>query len=104
MYLSDLLDKEGTGKSIIKYDEEYRAPGRVHGECGVCLVEKELLINPCGDAFCGECWKTLVGLNWTDRNIYELFPLCPQEGCYHRTNYHLMEALWQHNPDLKGNF
>lgn len=33
-----------------------------------------------------------------------MFPLCQEEDCYHRTNYHLMEALWQHDQELLSSF
>jgi hypothetical protein len=43
-------------------------------------------------------------MSHSDRNVYELFPLCQQEGCYHRTNYHLMALLWTDEPALRKAF
>jgi hypothetical protein len=89
-YFDDLIDADSTGRNIIKYREDYLTPERKEGECPVCLTEGELLANACGHSFCRYCWKGHVSLNHTDRNLYELFPLCQEEDCYHRTNYHLM--------------
>lgn len=102
-YFDDLLDQEQTGRNVIKYKENYEV-NALFGECGVCLGDTELYNNACGHRFCKDCWINHVSLNHTDRNIYELFPLCQEEGCYERTNFHLMEVLWQDNPKVKTDF
>jgi hypothetical protein len=103
-YFDDLIDQDNTGRNIIKYDQEYQNPGFSVGECAVCLTESELLSNPCGHSFCRECWRIHIGMSLNDRNVYELFPLCQEDGCYYRTNYHLMSALWEQDPALLSSF
>jgi hypothetical protein len=61
------------------------------------MKEGVLLNNSCGHCFCGDCWTAHA---LTQQMARRLFPLCPQEGCYHFANYRLLQALWAHNPLL----
>jgi hypothetical protein len=74
--LNNVIDQEQTGRRMIRYKPEYEARS-IDGECPICCVEDKIIKNPCGHAFCVHCWKNFLEISHTDRNNYELFPMCP---------------------------
>lgn len=95
--LYNVIDKEGTGRKMIRYDNNY-VPTVKEGVCMVCCDVQNLVYNNCEHSFCYNCWKDYLESSHRDRNNYELFPMCPWEGCFFRTNLLLMEKIWSIYP------
>lgn len=70
----------------------------------VCCDEKELIKNVCEHAFCYQCWNDFLLTNHKERTMYELFPMCPGDDCFFRTNLLLMENIWTRYAEGKKAF